>query len=426
VTEHATVAPRRDDDADVVVVGAGPSGSAAAYYLAQAGLDVLLLEKARFPRDKVCGDGLTPRAVKSLVAMGVDVSEEAGWLRNKGLRVIGGGLRLELPWPELSSYPGYGLVRARASLDETLARRAQAAGAKLLEDTTVTGPVLDDDGRIAGVTARADGEERTFRSRVVVAADGNSSRLSVAMGLRKRDDRPLGVAVRTYYTSPRHDDDYLESWLDLWDGDRLLPGYGWIFGMGDGTSNVGLGLLNTSAAFGNTDYRALLARWLRSMPEEWGYVEENRTEPVRGAALPMGFNRTPHYYRGLLLAGDAAGMVNPFNGEGIAYAIESGEIVGRVVAQALARPTRAETERVLRGYADALQDAYGGYYTLGRLFVQLIGRPQLMRYATRAGMSKPALMRFALKLLANLTDPHDGDASDRVIAAMTRLAPSSR
>jgi menaquinone-9 beta-reductase len=453
VTEHVTDATApgskggrpaalRDHDADVIVVGAGPSGSTAAYYLAQAGLDVLLLEKSRFPRDKVCGDGLTPRAVKSLVAMGVDVSEEAGWLRNKGLRVIGGGLRLELPWPELSSYPGYGLVRTRASLDEQLARRAQAAGAKLIEGANVSGPLLDDDGQIIGVTVEAEDESKskstdpeversvappqTFRARVVVAADGNSSRLSVAMGLRKRDDRPLGVAVRTYYRSPRHDDDYLESWLDLWDGDRLLPGYGWIFGMGDGTSNVGLGLLNTSTAFGNTDYRALLKRWLRSMPEEWGYVEENRTEPVRGAALPMGFNRTPHYHRGLLLAGDAAGMVNPFNGEGIAYAMESGEILARVVAQALARPAGAETERVLRSYPDALQDAYGRYYTLGRVFVELIGRPKLMRYATSKGMSKPALMRFALKLMANLSEPRGGDAGDRLINAITRLAPSSR
>jgi geranylgeranyl reductase family protein len=438
------VTTRRDNDADVIVVGAGPSGSTAAYYLAQAGLNVLLIEKARFPRDKVCGDGLTPRAVKSLVAMGVDVSEEAGWLRNKGLRVIAGGMRLELEWPELSNWPGYGLVRTRASLDEQLARRAAAAGAKLLEGTTVTGPVLDGNGRIVGVETTAEAEEKLksgsrsdnaerrggstqrYHARVVVAADGNSSRLSVAMGLRKRDDRPMGVAVRTYYTSPRHDDDYLESWLDLWDGDRLLPGYGWIFGMGDGTSNVGLGMLNTSDAFGKTDYRELLKRWLRSMPEEWGYVEENRTEPVRGAALPMGFNRTPHYHRGLVLAGDAAGMVNPFNGEGIAYAMESGELLARVVAQALARPTRAETERVLRSYSDELQAAYGRYYTLGRVFVELIGRPRLMRYATSRGMNHPQLMRFALKLLANLTDPRDGDASDRIISAMTRLAPVSR
>jgi geranylgeranyl reductase family protein len=434
----------RDDDADVIVVGAGPSGSTAAFYLAQAGLNVLLIEKSRFPRDKVCGDGLTPRGVKSLIAMGVDVSEEAGWLRNKGLRVIGGGMRLELEWPELSSWPGYGLVRPRSSLDEQLARRAQAAGAKLLEGTTVTGPVLDDNGRIVGVETTAEAEEKSkpesrsdnaerrrgsigrYHARVVVAADGNSSRLSVAMGLRKRDDRPMGVAVRSYYTSPRHKDDYLESWLDLWDGDRLLPGYGWIFGMGDGTSNVGLGMLNTSDSFGKTDYRELLKRWLRSMPEEWGYVEENRTEPVRGAALPMGFNRTPHYHKGLLLAGDAAGMVNPFNGEGIAYAMESAELLARVVAQALARPGRAETERVLRSYPQELQAAYGRYYTLGRVFVELIGRPKLMRYATSRGMHHPQLMRFALKLLANLTDPRDGDASDRIISAMTRLAPASR
>ena len=396
------------DEADVIVVGAGPAGATTAFYLAQSGLDVLLLEKSRFPREKVCGDGLTPRAVKALVGMGISVSEQDGWVRNKGLRVIGAGKRMELPWPELASYPGYGLVRTRHDLDETLARRAQKAGARLLEGVTVTGPVLDErTGRITGVRREAadggDGE-RTYARAVVVAADGNSSRLSVAMGLRKRDDRPLGVAVRTYYKTPRHDDDYLESWLDLWDGDRLLPGYGWIFGMGDGTSNVGLGLLNTSAAFGNTDYHALLRQWLKGMPAEWGFTEENRTQPIRGAALPMGFNRTPHYYQGLLLVGDAGGMVNPFNGEGIAYAMESGEILARTITQALARARRAETERVLAGYPHALSQAYGGYYALGRVFVKAIGRPGLMRFATRHSMSRPALMGFALKLLANLTD----------------------
>ena len=412
-------------EADVIVVGAGPSGSATAYYLAQGGLDVLLLEKSRFPREKVCGDGLTPRAVKALVAMGVPISADDGWLRNKGLRVIGGGLRLELPWPELTSYPGYGLVRTRMDFDQRLAQRAREAGAHLIEGITVTGPVRDErTGRIVGVTARRDGgEQQVYRARLVIAADGNSSRLSVSMGLRKRDDRPIGVAVRAYYTSPRHDDDYLESWLDLWDAGRLLPGYGWIFGMGDGTSNIGLGLLNTSTAFGNTDYHALLKRWLAGMPPEWGFTEENRVGPIRGAALPMAFNRTPSYTDGLLLVGDAAGMVNPFNGEGIAYAMESGEIAARVVTQALAWPDAAGAERVLHGYPRVLADAYGGYYALGRAFVKAIGRPELMRFATRHAMSRPALMRFALKLLANLTDPR-GDASDRLINAMTRLAPA--
>ena len=415
------------DDADVIVVGAGPSGATTAYYLAQAGVNVLLLEKARFPREKVCGDGLTPRAVKSLISMGVDTSPEAGWLRNKGLRVIGAGMRLELDWPDLDAFPGYGLVRPRADFDEVLARRAQAAGAKLLEEVTVTGPVCDDrTGQIVGVTARQEGTAKDYRARAIVAADGNSSRLAWRSACTSATTARSGWPSARTTRSPRHEDDYLESWLDLWDGDKLLPGYGWIFGMGDGTSNVGLGLLNTSNAFGNTDYRELLKRWLRGMPAEWGFVEENRTEPVRGAALPMGFNRTPAYYKGLLLAGDAAGMVNPFNGEGIAYAMESGEILARVISQALARPTRAETGRVLASYPDALRDAYGGYYALGRLFVQLIGKPQLMRYATRKGMNRPALMRFALKLLANLSEPRGGDASDRVISAMTRLAPNPR
>ena len=427
MSEHAPPAPNQPpaDEADVIVVGAGPAGATTAFYLAQSGLDVLLLEKSRFPREKVCGDGLTPRAVKALIGMGISVSEQDGWVRNKGLRVIGAGQRLEMPWPELSSYPGFGLVRTRHDMDEALARRAQQAGVRLIEGITVTGPVRHErTGRITGVVARPDGgAERRYAARVVVAADGNSSRLSVSMGLRKRDDRPLGVAVRTYFSSPRHDDDYLESWLDLWDGDRLLPGYGWIFGMGDGTSNVGLGLLNTSAAFGHTDYHALLRKWLKGMPAEWGFTEENRTQPIRGAALPMGFNRTPHYYQGLLRVGDAGGMVNPFNGEGIAYALESGEILARTIVQALARARRAETERVLAGYPHALSQAYGGYYALGRVFVKAIGRPGLMRFATRHSMSRPALMGFALKLLANLTDPR-GDAADRLVSGLSKLAPN--
>ena len=427
-------ARRTGDDADVIVVGAGPGGSSAAYHLARAGLDVLLLEKSTFPREKVCGDGLTPRAVKQLVGMGIPLDPVDGWFPNKGIRIIGGGVRIELDWPELSSYPGFGLVRTRRGFDEIVARAAQRAGARLLEGVTVIGPVLDDGAqRIVGVTARDTaapgngdgGTERTYRARLVVAADGNSSRLSLAMGLRKRDDRPLGVAIRTYYTSPRHDDDYLETWLDLWDGSALLPGYGWIFGVGDGTSNVGLGLLNTSTSFGHVDYRAMLRRWLATMPPEWGFGEENQTGPVRGAALPMGFNRTPHYTSGLLLVGDAGGMVNPFNGEGISTAMESGEIAAQVIVQALARPDRASAELALRGYPQALKDAYGGYYTLGRSFVGAIGHPWFMKFATRHGLPRPALMRFTMKLLANLTEPRGGDAADRVINALSRITPAA-
>ncbi|MCG5215132.1 geranylgeranyl reductase family protein [Streptosporangium soli] len=409
-------------DADVIVVGAGPAGSTTAFYLAQAGLDVLLLEKTTFPREKVCGDGLTPRAVKQLISMGIDI-DAPGWVRNKGLRVVGGGMRFELDWPELTNFPDFGLVRVRKDFDEILATNAVRGGARLLQGVNVTGPVLDDrSGHIVGVTAKKDGEPVTYRARLVVAADGNSTRLALGMGLHKREDRPIGVAVRTYYESPRHDDDYLETWLELWDDKTLLPGYGWIFGVGDGTSNVGLGLLNTSEAFKNIDYRDLLRRWVKNMPPEWGYTEENMRGPIRGAALPMAFNRQPHYTRGLVLVGDSGGMINPFNGEGIAYAMETGHIAAETIVQALSRVTPAQRERLLRAYPGVLKEAYGGYFTLGRMFVDAIGKPGVMSFTTRHALPHPRLMRFALKLLANLTDRR-GDASDRIINALSKVAP---
>ncbi len=419
-------------DADVIVVGGGPGGAATAYYLAQSGLDVLVLEKSSYPREKVCGDGLTPRSVKALLQMGIDTREEAGWIRNKGLRVLGGGMKLELPWPELASYPDYGLVRPRADLDELLVRQAQKAGARLQELTTVTGPVLDGAGRVTGVEAKVGPEkvQQTYRAPLVVAADGVSGRLALGLGVRKRDDRPMGVAVRRYYTSPRHDDDYLESWIELWDRtegsrEQLLPGYGWIFGVGDGTSNVGLGILNSSGAFKNVDYRKLLSSWLDGLPGEWGFTEDNATGPVRGGGLPMGFNRKPHYTRGMLLVGDAGGTVNPFNGEGIAYAMESAEMAADAVLTALSRPAGLGRERTLQAYPQALQAAYGGYYRLGGVFVKAIGHPSVMKLITRHALPHPVLMKMALKVMANLTDPHGGDAMDRIINGLNRVTPAA-
>jgi flavin-dependent dehydrogenase len=269
----------------------------------------------------------------------------------------------------------------------------------------------------------------TFSAPLVVACDGVSARLATSLGMARRPNRPMGVAVRAYYRTDRHDDEWMESWLELWEGEpnrsTLLPGYGWIFGVGDGTANVGLGILNTSAAFRNVDYKDVLRRWLEHTPQEWGFREENRIGRIGSAALPMGFNRKPHYSRGLLLCGDSGGMVNPFNGEGIDYALEAGHLAAETAVQALARPDGAARERVLQSYASTLESAYGGYFTLGRVFARLIGNPTFMKQAARQGLPRTALMRFMLKLMANLTDPRDGDVSDRVINALSRLAPAA-
>ena len=422
--------------ADVIVVGAGPAGASTAYHLANAGLDVLLLEKASFPRDKICGDGLTPRAVRQLVSMGLDL-DAPGWQRNKGLRIVGAGHRIELPWPDLATFPSYGMVRTRSDLDEILARHAEKAGARLMERTAVTGPVIDErTGRVVGVSAkpvddngRKVGDIETYTAPVVVACDGVSARLATSLGIVRREDRPMGVAVRAYYETPRHDDEWMESWLELWDGEpkksNLLPGYGWIFGVGDGTANVGLGILNTSKAFQNIDYKDSMRRWLANTPEELGFRDENLVAPIRSAALPMGFNRKPHYTRGVLLVGDSGGMVNPFNGEGIDYALEAARLGAELVAQAMARPSDAARERVLAAYPKDMKDELGGYFSLGRWFAHAIGNPEVMRLATKYGLPRRKLMPLLLKIMANLADPASKGASDRLITTLSRLAPSA-
>ncbi|WP_369203544.1 geranylgeranyl reductase family protein [Streptomyces sp. PU-14G] len=412
--------------AQVIVVGAGPGGSTAAWHLARRGLSVALLEKAAFPREKVCGDGLTPRAVRQLVAMGIDTSAP-GWMRNRGLRFVSRGRTLELDWPESSAFPAYGLTRTREDFDQLLARHAEAAGAHLHTRTKVTGPLLDRAGRVVGVsTSGPDGQERDFTAPLVIAADGVAGRLAVSVGIERLKKRPVGTAVRRYFRSPaRHLDPYLESWLDLRREDgRILPGYSWIFPMGDGRVNVGLGVLNDSRT-GSMQARQLLETWLARTPAAWGLRESRNADgPLRGAALPMGFNRLPHYRDGLMLIGDAGGMVNPCNGEGITYAMESAELAADVAGQALARPAGPSRERALEHYPAQMAHRLGRYYRLGRGFSALMARPAFTSLVTQNAVRSPGAMRFMVRLLSNLTDRPGADAMDHLVNTLIRVTPS--
>jgi geranylgeranyl reductase family protein len=414
-----------DRRADVVVVGAGPAGSSAASRLAGAGLDVAVLEKAEFPREKVCGDGLTPRGVKALLDLGVDTS---GWVRHKGLRVHGGGQVVEVDWPTLDSWPAYSLVLRRSELDARLADHARAAGADVVTGVTVTEPLLDDAGRVAGVRAEVgpDREPAVWHAPLVVSAEGLSGRLAKSLGLNRREDRPLGVAVRRYVRTPRSADHYLDISFDLSaEGPTAdsMPGYGWVFGMGDGTANVGFGLLDTRRGTG-ADHREVLRRWLDTFPADQQLGEEHAVTPLRGAGLPMALHRQPAYSRGLLLAGDAAGAVNPFNGEGISYAMETGLLAAETVIEALAAPEGLGREGVLRRYPARLTEDYGHHHRLGTAFLALLNRPGLVRFATAHGLKRPAMVDAALRIMGNLSDGRDGDAVDRAVAVLTRLVPA--
>ncbi|WP_022868541.1 geranylgeranyl reductase family protein [Schaalia vaccimaxillae] len=416
--------------ADVVVVGAGPAGSSTAYHLAALGIDVILLEKNAFPRDKICGDGLTPAAVHELILMGVNT---IGWMRNKGLTVIGGGHTVTMGWPDSKSLPGYGMTRARMDLDHALAQRAVEAGARLYEGVTVTGALTDASGRVIGVEAKtgrgASAKQLTIHAKLVADCGGVAARLSTRLGIEKKTNRPMGVAARAYFKSPRGDEEFMESHLELWSGkpheSDLLPGYGWIFPMGDGIVNVGLGSVASNANATTLPYKQVFEQWTANLPQEWGFTPENQIGTLRSAALPMSFNRKPHYSCGLVLVGDAGGMVSPYNGEGIAPAMKAGRYAADCISQALVRTSRAGFDRAMSQYPEMLRDEYGGYYQLGRIFVALIENPKIMRMCTYYGLPIPRLMKLVHKLLSDGYERSGGDFDDRLITMLSKMVSAA-
>ncbi|MCL1900207.1 MAG: NAD(P)/FAD-dependent oxidoreductase, partial [Promicromonosporaceae bacterium] len=293
-------------------------------------------------------------------------------------------------------------------------------------------PLLSPDGgRVLGVRALgADREPLEFRSAVVVAADGVSSRFAVALGIPRREDRPLGTAYRAYYSAPlRGRDDWMENQLELWEGrpgrSELLPGYGWIFPVGDGV-NIGLGSVSSSPARQarvEHNYRDLLRRYVATLPAEW---QLEAAGPIRGAALPMGLGRTPLYARGTLLVGDAGGMVNPFNGEGIGYALLAGRLAAETIVEAHdagSSPRLSEAE--LATYPRRIAAHLGGYFTLGRYFTRLIEHPQVMAFGTRYALPLPPVRRLLHQLLSDSYQTKGGDLTDRVITSLARLVPAA-
>lgn len=394
---------------DVLVVGAGPAGAAAAAWAARDGLDVVLADAATFPRDKTCGDGLTPRAVAELDRLGL-----GEWVRgfgtNRGLRAAGFGQELLLPWPG-GSLPDHGSAVPRTTLDARIRDAALESGAIGLEAARAVDVSRDARGAVTAVTFRIgpDKREHVVACRRLVVADGVRSPLGRVLGREWHRETAYGVAGRCYVKSGRADDPWISSHLELRDEQgELLPGYGWIFPLGtsglDGSEiNLGVGALATAKRPADLQIRPLMQYYADLRREEWDLGSELRMPT--SALLPMGGAVSGVAGPNWLLVGDAAGCVNPLNGEGIDYGLET----GRLAAELLTSQAPLDV-----AWPQLLVSHYGEAFSIARRLAGLLTVPGLLPRFGPLGMRSHWLMTIALRLMGNLVTEEDRDATARL------------
>jgi geranylgeranyl reductase family protein len=386
-------------DTDVLVVGAGPAGSAAAAWAATAGHDVVLADSAVFPRDKACGDGLTPRAIAEL-----DRLELGDWVRsrgrNRGLRAAGFGQELLLPWPG-GSLPDHGGAVPRTELDHRIRQVALQRGAVALEGARAVDVERDGDRVQAVVFRHGDGTTSAVRCRRLVVADGARSPLGRVIGRQWHRETAYGVAARGYIRSGRSDDEWISSHLELRGTEgELLSGYGWVFPLGNesGEVNIGVGTLATSKRPAGVALKGLMEFYAESRRDEWQL--EGPVRAPASALLPMGGAVSGVAGRNWALIGDAAGCVNPLNGEGIDYGLET----GRTVVELFGDDDWSEA------WPAILRRHYGEAFSIARRLAGLLTVPRLLPAAGPVGMRSRALMTVALRVMGNLVTEEDRDA----------------
>lgn len=386
---------------DIAIIGGGPGGSAAAISAARAGLRVVLCEKGPYGRDKVCGDGLTPRAIAALNELGIDHSVAH---RIDGLRMIAGKKQRELAWPTTDRFPNHGAVWPRQRFDNHLLDVAIAAGADVRFDAEAM-PVIED-SKVVGITVNGE----VLRSSLVILATGAQGAAAKMLGAIRDPDETFGLAIRAYAPTPRHAERHLEACLSLRDEHGTpIPGYGWMFPAGDGTVNIGVGALSTMKGFKKLNLNTLLDQYASIVRDSWSlgdYVDK-----PRAWRLPM--SCVSRHGPGWVAIGDAAGFVNPMNGEGIDYALESGTLAVKCF---LDDPATASTS-----YDRQVGERFDSFLRTGRRFSFIIGHPWLLRPGLRVAVGTQAAADITLAVMGNLIDSSTPGAAGRVM----RLADST-
>ncbi|MGB5112149.1 MAG: geranylgeranyl reductase family protein [Mycobacterium sp.] len=360
---------------DLVISGGGPAGSAAAWQAARTGARVLVLDKAEFPRDKACGDGVTPRALSYIQKMGL--ADEIDEFHRLNRATIFSPSRWELSFPRRPGMPDHGHGVPRRDLDTMLLKNAESAGAEVRQSAEVAGPIVEH-GRVTGVTLR--GGERV-RADAVIAADGTYSPVKQGLKLTSKYNGYTAIAIRAEMPANRPDSDSLDIYLKLtYQGDQL-PGYGWVFPLGGGRVNIGLGYVNSYKKWQQINATQLLAEFMATLPSEWqlpSIDELRKSKALQGWRLPMGFTAWPPWRPGVLFAGDALGAARPVSGAGISKALQSGMAAGECAIAALTNGGPDD----FTNYQQVIEATWGREYRRGRLFNKLAGYPAL----TKAGL----------------------------------------
>ncbi len=388
-----------DDIPDVLIVGAGPAGSGLAYLLASQGHAVLLVDKAAFPRDKTCGDGLSPRALRVLRAMGLLPQVlRAGCQVRRIMLFAPNGRPLESAVPVVGDQPDFAAVLPRTILDNLLRAHAASAGAEFRAGVTAT-DLLRAGEAVAGVRASTPAGPAELRARVTVLATGASTAVLERAGLLPAPPA-FGRAARTYFENVQGLSGAVEFHFDS----VPLPGYGWVFPTSATSANVGAGYFVRA---GQRPPRASPRQAFDDFvanPYVAGVLRGARaTAPVKGYPLRFDFPTVRLAYPGLLLVGEAAGLVNPLTGEGIDYALESAEVAGQVVSQAL-RAGRPAAELAQR-YAQAARARFLRAFENTLRMREVYLRPWVMNRCVAAANRSETLKELLLNVALGNIDP---------------------